>query len=148
MPLHYSRLPVIWSHTRQTEKMAITKTLSLGFSLFFRPSTKHLLHPTVLSHAPKLSLSHQSFYFRCLAPPYKTPKNPFIICHGKVRVSLVILISSSFNNYYIINIFILPSWIVTCLRRLMKSSLMIIMTWWSTKRRSVMRMRQRAVLIY
>ncbi|KAJ6903955.1 protein SHORT HYPOCOTYL IN WHITE LIGHT 1-like [Populus alba x Populus x berolinensis] len=64
--------------------MAITKTLSLGFSLFFRPTTKHLLHPTVLSHAPKLSLSHQSFYFRCLAPPYKTPKNPFIICHGKL----------------------------------------------------------------
>ncbi|KAG6764745.1 hypothetical protein POTOM_032231 [Populus tomentosa] len=93
--------------------MAITKTLSLGCSLFFRPTTKHLLHPTVLSHAPKLSLSHQSFYFRCLAPPYKTPKNPFIICHGKVRVSLVILISSSFNNYYIINIFILPSWRVT-----------------------------------
>ncbi|KAI5580734.1 hypothetical protein POPTR_008G190900v4 [Populus trichocarpa] len=64
--------------------MAITKTLSLGFSLIFRPTTKHLLHLTVLSHAPKLSLSHQSFYFRCLAPPYKTPKNPFIICHGKL----------------------------------------------------------------
>ncbi|XP_011034149.1 PREDICTED: uncharacterized protein LOC105132377 [Populus euphratica] len=64
--------------------MAITKTLSLGFSLIFRPTTKHLLHPSVLSHAPKLSLSHQSFYFRCLAPPYKTPTNPFIICHGKL----------------------------------------------------------------
>ncbi|KAG6766411.1 hypothetical protein POTOM_030493 [Populus tomentosa] len=100
--------------------MAITKTLSLGFSLFFRPTTKHLLHPTVLSHAPKLSLPHQSFYFRCLAPPYKTPQNPFIICHGKVRVSLVILISSSFNNYYIINIFILLSWIVTFLQSMFK----------------------------
>lgn len=141
-------LPVIWSNTKLTEKMAITKTLSLGFSLMFRPPAKHLLHPSALSRAPKLSLSHQTFYFRCLAPPYKTPTNPFVICHGKVKVSLIILISSSFINYYTINIFILPSWIVTCLRRLMESSLMIIMTWWSRKRRSVMGMRQRAVLIY
>uniref|UniRef100_A0A6N2K9L8 Uncharacterized protein n=1 Tax=Salix viminalis TaxID=40686 RepID=A0A6N2K9L8_SALVM len=64
--------------------MAITKTLSLGFSLMFRPPTKHLLHPSALSRAPKLSLSHQTFYFRCLAPPYKTPTNPFVICHGKL----------------------------------------------------------------
>ncbi|KAJ6430440.1 hypothetical protein OIU84_021772 [Salix udensis] len=64
--------------------MAITKTLSLGFSLMFRPPTKHLLHPSALSRAPKLSLSHQTFYFRCLAPPYKTPTDPFVICHGKL----------------------------------------------------------------
>ncbi|KAF9677907.1 hypothetical protein SADUNF_Sadunf08G0156700 [Salix dunnii] len=66
--------------------MVMTKTLSPGSNLMFKPPTKHLLHPSALTRAPKLSLSHQTVYFRCPSPPYKTPTNPFVICHGKVKL--------------------------------------------------------------